>query len=75
MKPDIGKLDVFPSIWGREYFALSSFVAFLIQSNIEIQTGQEGLEIAKKMLNGWTDNWQDSLPRINQIGLLRWLRN
>lgn len=70
MKPGIGKLDVFPSIWGREYLVLSPLSDFTFYFNIEVQTGQEGLGIAKKMSNGWTDSWQDSLLRINQIVLL-----
>lgn len=28
MEPGVGKLDMFPSIWGRKYFHLVSFTLF-----------------------------------------------
>lgn len=55
MKLGVGKLEAFPSIWGREYSFTSSSVMMRVQANTS-QTGPAALETIKRTLNGWTSN-------------------
>jgi hypothetical protein len=53
MKPGVGKLEVFPSIWGRKYISVD--VLTIISQSFPLtssQTGPEALETAKRMLHG-----------------------
>jgi hypothetical protein len=52
MKPGVGKLGVFPSIWGREYI-LILWIFSRIKADSILQTGPEAPEIARRMSHGW----------------------
>lgn len=51
MRPGIGTLKVFPSIWGRKYSLIQ--LMYPCQANL-LQIGLAGLVTVRKMLSGLT---------------------
>lgn len=48
MAPGVGKLDVFPSIWGRKRYLLPIQIDFPFKTDNFVQIGQEALVTVKR---------------------------
>ena len=64
MKPGIGKLEIFPSIWGRKFTANICCHHKELQAYLS-QTGLEALATVRMMPNGWTSSCHNFLRRTS----------